>query len=175
MKAVLLACAAATLAGCTPSFDGGPASASNAWSTDTEKAWTALATSLPGRWTSTTASNKTITVSYRLVSNGSALVETFTTASGKETLSVYHRSGRELMLTHYCAQGNQARLKATEARDDRVVFDFLDATNVSDEQGVMHRLSFALRGDGFDQTSVYAKAKGERDSTTLRFVRAAPE
>lgn len=57
--------------------------------------------------------------SYRSVSNGSALVETFTSSSGKETLSVYHHDGPALMLTHYCAQGNQVRLRAEPERRAR--------------------------------------------------------
>jgi hypothetical protein len=114
---------------------------------------------------------KTITVEYRLLSNGSALVETFTTSSGKQTLSAYHRDGRQLMVTHYCAQGNQARLKAVEAGADRVVFAYLDATNVGADDGVMHRLVVALHGDAFDQESVYRSGSGESDVSTLHFVR----
>jgi hypothetical protein len=129
---------------------------------------------LPGLWKATTPEGRTITIRYHVVSNGSALVETFITASGKETLSVYHRDGRELMLTHYCAQGNQARLKATEANGDRIVFTFLDASNVAPDQGVMVRLMVALQGDAFDQESTYRAPTGEPDLTRLRFVRAMP-
>jgi hypothetical protein len=156
----------------------GPASATTApaapkWASDTDAAWTELQRALAGRWKATTAQNRTIIVSYRLLSNGSALVETFTsTTSGKETLSVYHRDGGALMLTHYCAQGNQARLKAVEATRERVVFSFLDATNAGAEQDVMQRLSFVLRPDGFDQESTYRQPNGEQESTTLRFFRA---
>jgi hypothetical protein len=124
-----------------------------------------------GRWRATTPENRTIETSYRLVSKGSALVETFTSSSGKETITVYHRDGRALMLTHYCAQGNQARLKATEATRDRVVFTFLDATNATPDQGVMRRLAFVFRPDGFDQESVYRGSEGAEESTTLHFVR----
>lgn len=153
-----------------------PATESRRWSTDTDQAWNELGRHLTGprRWKATTAESRTITTSYRLVSNGSALVETFTSASGKETLSVYHRDGRSLMLTHYCAQGNQARLKATEATREKVVFTHLDATNVSGDQGVMHRLAIVFRTDtpdAFDQESMYRDARGEEETTTLHFRR----
>src|SRR5688572_30183103 len=141
------------------------------WAEDTEAAWEEMQRALVGKWRATTPENRTITTSYRTISNGSALVETFTSSSGKETISVYHRDGRALMLTHYCAQGNQARLKATEATRERIVFTFLDATNVAEGQGVMRRLVFVFRGDGFDQESVYREPNGEDSSTTLHFFR----
>ncbi len=126
---------------------------------------------LAGRWRATTPENRTIETSYRVVSKGSAMLETFKSASGKETVSVYHRDGRGLMLTHYCAQGNQARLKATEATRDKVTFTFLDATNVAPDQGVMQKLVFAFRADGFDLESAYLEPNGETETTTLHFFR----
>ena len=126
---------------------------------------------LAGNWRATTAEGRNIDTSYRVVSRGSALVETFTTASGTETLTVYHRDGRALMLTHYCAQGNQPRIEATEAAPDKIVFELLDATNVAADQGVMQRLVFTFRPDGFDQQSVYRESTGQLEATTLRFFR----
>ena len=126
---------------------------------------------LVGRFKATTPQNRSITVSYRVVSSGSALVETFTSTSGKETISVYHRDARTLMLTHYCAQGNQARLKAVEATREKVVFVYLDATNLGEEQDVMHRLAVVFRPDGFDQETLYRLPSGEEEKTTLHFIR----
>ena len=145
--------------------------ASQRWADDTEPAWAEMQRALEGRWQATTPENRTIATSYRVVSKSSALIETFTSASGRETLSVYHRDGRALMVTHYCAQGNQARLKATEATRERIVFTFLDATNVGADQSVMQRLVFVLRPDGFDQETVYKTPTGELESATLHFVR----
>ena len=141
------------------------------WAADTELSWGEMQRLLVGHWRATTPENRTIDVSYRVVSKGSALVETFTTATGNETITVYHRDGRALVLTHYCAQGNQARLKATEATRERVVFSFLDATNVREDQGVMHKLAIVFRPDGFDQETVYRESSGAQETTTLHFFR----
>ena len=141
------------------------------WAADTELSWGEMQRVLVGHWRATTPENRTIETSYRVVSKGSALVETFTSTSGKETVTVYHRDGRALMLTHYCAQGNQARLKATEATREKVVFMFLDATNVGGDQGVMQKLVFNFRPDGFDQETVYREPSGQRETTTLHFFR----
>jgi hypothetical protein len=145
-----------------------------AFADGTDVAWADMNRALEGRWRAETPEKRAIQTAYRSVSRGSALVETFTSASGKETISVYHRDGGALMLTHYCAQGNQARLKATEATRERVVFTFLDATNVAPGQGVMKRLVFVFRPDGFDQESVYREPDGTDASTTLRFFRESP-
>lgn len=168
-----VAAVAMSLLACAPPQQSVPAGSAGgaAWTSDTDVAWTEMQRALVGRWKATTPQNRSITVSYRVVSNGSALVETFLSSSGKETVSVYHHDGRTLMLTHYCAQGNQARLKATVATRDRVEFAYLDATNLAGEQDVMQRLVFALRADGFDQETVYRLPNGEEETTTLRFFR----
>jgi hypothetical protein len=46
--------------------------------------------------------------------------------------SVYHLDGSDLRLTHFCAAGNQPRLKATEIDGalGTARFSFLDATNL---------------------------------------------
>jgi hypothetical protein len=166
---------ALALVGCSPEITfGSPAAAapSAKWATDTDAAWAELQRALVGRWKATTPDNRGFLLAYRLVSNGTALVETFTSsASGKETLSVYHRDAGALMLTHYCAQGNQARLEAIAATREKVVFAFREATNVAPGQDVMQQLTITLRPDGFDQETVYRLASGALETTTLRFAR----
>jgi hypothetical protein len=161
------------LAACTPEVTfGSPAAPATRWASETEGAWAELQRALVGRWKATAVDGRSFLLTYRLVSNGTALVETFTSsASGKETLSVYHRDGSTLMLTHYCAQGNQARLKAIVATREKVTFAFLDATNVAPDEDVMQQLTLALRPDGFDQETVYRLASGALETTTLRFGR----
>jgi hypothetical protein len=166
------ALAACAIVSPAPANSGPPPPNGVLWATDTEVAWTEMQRALVGKWKATTTQNRTITVTYRLVSNGTALVENFVSMSGKETISVYHHDGHALMLTHYCAQGNQARLKAVRATKDQIVFSYLDATNLGDEQDVMQKLAFTLRPDGFDQESVYRMPNGEPETTTLRFFRS---
>jgi metallo-beta-lactamase class B len=150
-----------------------PAALSTAAGNDIDATWTEMQQTLRGTFRATTADNRTITTAYRTVSKGTALVETFTTASATETLTVFHRDGDALMLTHYCAQGNQARLKATVATREKVVFEFAGATNVKKGQGVMRKLVFTFRDGGFDQESVYLD-EGKLDATTLHFTPVLP-
>ena len=50
-------------------------------------------------------------VVYKLTGAGSALVETQFPGTGHEMVSVYHLDGDDLRMTHYCAAGNQPRVK----------------------------------------------------------------
>ena len=71
-------------------------------------------------------------VIYRLTGAGSALVETDFPESGHEMVSVYHLDGEDLRLTHYCAAGNQPRLKLDRASSSptRFVFVFDGGSNL---------------------------------------------
>src|SRR5262249_12030735 len=80
---------------------------------------------LVGEWEAKTQKGASIRVSYRLVSNDSVLVQTFITASGKETVTAFHPDGARLMATHYCAQGNQPRLVLDgSSTNERLLFHF---------------------------------------------------
>lgn len=68
---------------------------------------------------------------YRLIGGGSAVVETIMPGSPMEMLSVYHRDGDQLVMTHYCCVGNQPKMKARQGKDqNEIVFEFVGGTNV---------------------------------------------
>jgi hypothetical protein len=70
-------------------------------------------------------------VEFRLAGNGSALVERLFPGTDHEMVSVYHLSGSDLVMTHYCAMGNQPRMKlATGGAAGDLVFDFTSGDNV---------------------------------------------
>ncbi len=128
---------------------------------------------LVGNWEAKTASGAIIRVSYRPISRDSALVETFTTPSGVETLTIYHPDGPNLLATHYCAQGNQPRLRLQpESTKTTLQFSFYDATNLrAPTASHLTRLRFQLRdADHFDKTEIYTEG-GTDGETVLKFVR----
>lgn len=84
---------------------------------------------LVGEWSGKDPAGKPIDVSYRLASNGTAVLETITMANHDSMITVYHPDGDDVMLTHYCAGGNQPRLRA-KAGANEIAFDFVDATNL---------------------------------------------
>ncbi len=73
-----------------------------------------------------------VTVVYRVTAAGSAVLETLFPGSDHEMVTVYHLDGGKLVLTHYCAMGNQPHMaldKRSTAED--LVFDFAGGSNVN--------------------------------------------
>ena len=86
-------------------------------------------------------------VSYRLVSNGTALMETLESAHDDQMVTLYHRDGSSLLLTHYCSQGNQTRMRSRGLEGGRLVFAYVDASNVTDkDELVMSGLAMSFPG-----------------------------
>jgi hypothetical protein len=127
---------------------------------------------IEGAWRSV-GETGTVTADYALVSRGSALVESWVTASGNRTLTVYHPDHASVLLTHYCAQGNQARLRLTEASATRLRFDREDATNVLPDQSILTILVLSIEAGALVRTETYVDANGTPEETVTRFVRAA--
>ncbi len=99
---------------------------------------------LVGEWQAKTKDGQPVRVSYKLVSNGSALVEVLSMGKGEgDMVTVYHLDGGDLMMTHYCSANNQPRMKAQPASGEikSLTFSYLDATNLAPpDSGHMHRL-----------------------------------
>lgn len=100
---------------------------------------------LIGQWEATTRSGTHGTVKYELVSDGSALLERIggDEHAAMDMVTVYHRDGARLLMTHYCSAGNQPRMRAEPVAGEvkKLEFRFLDVTNLaSPHAGHMHGL-----------------------------------
>jgi len=93
---------------------------------------------LVGSWEGTMDMGKgpaKVTTSYKLTSNGSAIVETVFEGGPHEMVTVYHDdSHHQLNLTHYCMLGNQPKMKLTAMEGKTLTFDLshdadIDATH----------------------------------------------
>jgi hypothetical protein len=143
---------------------------------DHEAAFVRLKT-LAGDWEAKSAKGSTVRVAFRPISSDSALVETYTTASGKETMTVFHPDGARIIATHYCAQGNQPRLALDpESSSERFIFRFADATNLAKPSAShLARLEIVLAGkDRFAMVETYEE-NGKPDATKLEFSRSTRE
>lgn len=137
--------------------------------------------SLQGNWRSAKQDGKT-TVEYRMIANGTVLVETWTMSPTRQSMTVYAMDGERLLATHYCPQGNAPRLvlAGTDASGMHR-FDFLDGTNLQDPEG-FHEHAFTVRIDGpatLTRRETYignrASYDAERDrGDEERFVRMDP-
>jgi len=169
VSALALVCACASSSATVVRPSASPTSAA-----ELPGAWERLSRALPGTWTATTGSGKELRVVYKLISNGSALVEAWGAGSDRETQTVFHPDHAGIMLTHYCAQGNQPRLVATAADATTYSFAWRDVTNKQPDQAMMIARRLVLDGDAshLDETETYRGSDGRDEVTTYHFVRA---
>ncbi len=72
------------------------------------------------------------TLVYKVIAAGSAVHEHMFPGTPHEMVTMYHCDGPDLMLTHYCAAGNQPRMKAEKSADpNQLVFHFAGGTNLN--------------------------------------------
>jgi hypothetical protein len=102
--------------------------------------------SLTGSWEGKNSMGEPVQVSYRTTSGGSALMSEIM-GHGEDMISMIHFDGaNRLLLTHYCAVGNQPRMLASASPDGKTItFNFLDATNLGNPQsGHMDHVVIAM-------------------------------
>jgi hypothetical protein len=112
---------------------------------DAQKSFNQLK-SLTGSWEGKNSQGEPVQVSYRMTAGGSALMSEIN-GHGEDMISMIHFDGaNRLLLTHYCAVGNQPRMLATASPDGKsVTFKFLDATNLdSPQSGHMDHVVIAM-------------------------------
>lgn len=85
---------------------------------------------LAGTWTFV-GGEEDARVVYRVTAAGSAVMEDQFPDSAHEMVSIYHLDGDDLVMTHYCAAGNQPRLRLDRAKStpDELFFAFDGGTN----------------------------------------------
>ena len=67
---------------------------------------------------------------FKVTAAGSAVQETIFPGAPHEMVTLYHLDGGKLMLTHYCALGNQPKLVADpKSPKGSLKFDFVGGTN----------------------------------------------
>ena len=67
----------------------------------------------------------------KVTAGGSAAQETLSPGQPMEMVSVYHLDKGDLLMTHYCALGNQPRMKADPASPpNQIVWKFAGGTNL---------------------------------------------
>ena len=105
---------------------------------------------LAGDWVGTTSMDgKTggeVHVKYKVTSAQSAVVETVFPDTDQEMVTILARDGDDIELTHYCAMGNQPRMKAPDKdAGNAVAFKFTHGGNMkSDKEMHMHNVTYTF-------------------------------
>jgi hypothetical protein len=112
-----------------------------------------------------------VDVTFKLTGAGSALVETQFPGMPHEMVSVYHLDGNELRMTHYCAAGNQPRVKLDRAKStpDEFIFIFDGGSNLDPEKDMhIHGVRIKFEKDG-EVTSAWDGYSGGKKAGTTTF------
>ena len=130
--------------------------------------------SLVGRWRASRPNGRVVEIVYRLTAGGTVLAETWTLGPDRESMTLYHRDGRDLLATHYCPIGNQPRLRLANADPARPRFRFKDATDVAGlGESRLHAFGLDVLGPGrILRTETYLES-GKPETETLTFDRVA--
>jgi hypothetical protein len=94
--------------------------------------------SLAGRWRGNvvTKDGPQAEVHYRVTAGGSTVEETLFPGTPHEMVSMYHLEGGDLVLTHYCAMGNQPRMRLVKGSSSpmELRFEFAGGSNIDPER-----------------------------------------
>lgn len=131
---------------------------------------------LTGNWKGTDEEGKPVTITYRIVSGGSAIMESLEMAGQTDAMvTMYHVNGSKLMMTHYCSLGNQPRMKAVKSPvvDSSITFSYMDATNLATiKQAHMSKLVVTfIDDDHFSQDWTMSKDGKEAHHAIFKFER----
>jgi hypothetical protein len=116
--------------------------------------------SLIGNWEGKFEDGRAHGLSYRLTAAGTVLVETWTLAPGRESMTLYSMDGNNLIATHYCPQGNQPRLQFASGSDPgQLTFEFRDGTNLQvKDKSHQHAFWIRLLGENsFERSETYVE------------------
>jgi hypothetical protein len=126
---------------------------------------------LEGQWVGVNAQgqpNQHVMAVFKVIAAGHSVQETMFPGTREEMVNMYYRNGDAVEMVHYCAAGNQPRLRLVPGKDASVVeFQFLDVTNLrspADEH--MHDGKFLWLDDNHLKTEWHAYKGGKPSSAT---------
>jgi hypothetical protein len=129
---------------------------------------------LVGEWQGTDPTGKRVEDTIRLVSNNTALEETFQTEKDNQMVTMYTPEGNRLALTHYCSKGNQPHLEtpAVTATSNEFAFAFTSAANLTSNDDMhMHGMRLKIEdNDHFSETWTLM-ANGKEQTETFHLTR----
>jgi hypothetical protein len=107
---------------------------------------------LSGTYTTSAGSTRPgMTFRYTLTGGGSVVQEEFYPGTPEAMVTMYHLDGPDLVLTHYCAAGNQPTMRAGPSFSDGTIpFELTGGTNL-EASGTGHMSAALVRVEGPDR------------------------
>jgi hypothetical protein len=99
----------------------------------------------------------------KVTAGGSVVEETLFPGQPQEMVSIYHRDGSDLVMTHYCMLGNQPRMKADpKSPSNQIRFLFAGGTNLDPAKDMhMHEGTLTFVDDDHIEFSGVAWVDGK--------------
>src|SRR5262249_31321657 len=80
--------------------------------------------SLSGKWSTQGREGMKGEIDFAVSSNDSIVRETMFPGTPHEMTNIYHLDGPSVVMTHYCAMGNQPKMRATKGSTKEIPFHF---------------------------------------------------
>jgi hypothetical protein len=130
---------------------------------------------LVGTWDAVTPEGAPMTSTIRLVSNGTAIEETFQSTEAHQMVTLYSRDGNKVAMVHLCEIGNQPRMETPSIAAGASDFDFsfTGATNLANPEDMhMHHMFLQIAdNDHFNETwTLHANGK-DQEHASFHFTR----
>lgn len=118
---------------------------------------------LEGTWHGTSsADQKDATHVFEVSAAGTVVMETMFPDTDHEMINMYHLDGDDLVLTHYCAGGNQPTMKLAKAEGNTLHFDFTGGTNLDPDSDPHIHAAMLVLGDDELQSHWTAWNEGKK-------------
>jgi hypothetical protein len=101
---------------------------------------------------------------------GTVVMETMGPGTDHEMINMYHLDGDDLVLTHYCAGGNQPtmRLDREASTAERMIFDFTGGTNLDPATDhFIHDMELGILGESKIESVWNSWGNGEKAATMI--------
>ncbi len=111
----------------------------------------------------------TMKASYKLTSNGSALIETTHEGGPHEMVSIYHDDKKKnMVMTHYCAEHNQPKLTLTGLEENSLMMDLSPDSDIdAGNEGHIHSVTFEFEGKD-KMTQIWTSHKGGKKDMVVK-------
>ena len=112
---------------------------------------------LAGTWVMQQEAGKPeMKIEYRPTANGTAVIETMFPGHPHEMVNLYTADGDSILLTHYCAQGVQPRMRLSSGDAKAMKFEFVDGGNIKSRNDAhMDSVTLTIDGDTLKQDWAY--------------------
>lgn len=126
---------------------------------------------LEGKWSM--QGKDGVALEFAVTANGSAVREIMFPGSSHEMTNLYHMDGSTMVMTHYCAAGNQPRMRAAKAHGNRIdmAFDSVTNLNAADEDCMKEMSLEFIDKDHFKEHWKSWKGEKQSEESVFAFAR----